>query len=97
MARLVASGGAKGRLWRQILADMFNTPVYTTETAQEACTGAAMMAAVGIGWYKDTADAVGKTVKLGNEATLPVAAHTAVYEGNRQRFRQLYESTRGWL
>lgn len=98
MARLVASGGgAKGRLWRQILADMFNTPVYTTETAQEACTGAAMMAAVGIGWYKDTADAVGKTVKLGNEATLPVAAHTAVYEGNRQRFRQLYESTRGLL
>lgn len=98
MSRLIASGGgAKGRLWRQILADMFDTPVYTTKTAEEACTGAAMMAAVGIGWYENTAGAVEKIVKMEDEVTLPVAAHGLVYEENRQRFRQLYENTRDLL
>ncbi len=98
MNRLIASGGgAKGHLWRQILADMFDTPVYTTKTVEEACTGAAIMAAVGIGWYENTADAVEKIVKMENEVTLPVAAHRLVYEENRQHFRQLYESTRNLL
>lgn len=96
--RLIASGGgAKGHLWRQILADMFDMPVYTTKTVEEACTGAAMMAVVGIGWYENTADAVEKIVKMENEVTLPVVAHRLVYEENRQRFRQLYENTRDLL
>lgn len=98
MNRLIASGGgAKGQLWRQILADMFDTPVYTTKTVEEACTGAAMMAAVGVGWYENTTDAVEKVVKIESEVTLPVAVHRLMYEENRQRFRQLYETTRNLL
>ncbi len=98
VSRLIASGGgAKGQLWRQILADMFGVPVYTTETTEEACTGAAMMAAVGLGWYKDTAQAVEETVKLAEQATVPVPDHTALYEENRWRFRGLYEGTKGLL
>lgn len=95
MTRLIVSGGGgKGRLWRQIIADMFNVPVYRTKTAEEACTGAAMMAAVGLGWYKDTAQAVEAVVKMDEEITLPVPAHAALYEENRWRFRQLYACTK---
>lgn len=98
VSRLIASGGgAKGRLWRQILADMFGVPVYTTKTTEEACTGAAMMAAVGLGWYKDTAQAVEEIVKLAEQVTMPVPAHTALYQENRWRFQELYESTKGLL
>lgn len=98
VSRLIASGGgAKGQLWRQILADMFGLPVYTTETTEEACTGAAMMAAVGLGWYKDTAQAVEEIVKLKETGTTPIPDHTALYEENRWRFRELYENTKGLL
>lgn len=98
MTRLIASGGgAKGKLWRQILADMFAVPVYTTQTVEEACTGAAIMAAVGLGWHEDTAQTAKGIVKMSDEVTLPIAAHTAVYEENRQRFRQLYECTKSLL
>lgn len=92
MTRLIVSGGgAKGQLWRQIIADMFNVPVYTTKTVEEACTGAAMTAAVGLGWYQDPAQAVETVVKMDEKATLPIPAHAALYEENRPRFRQLYE------
>ena len=56
-----------------------------------------MMAAVGLGWYKDTAQAVEETVKLAEQATVPVPDHTALYEENRWRFRGLYEGTKGLL
>lgn len=98
MNRLIVSGGgAKGRLWRQILADMFNTPVYTTNTVEEACTGAAMMAAVGLGWYRDAAQAVEAVVRLDENATMPIPENAALYEENRPRFRQLYARTKELL
>lgn len=98
MNRLIVSGGgAKGPLWRQILADMFNTPVHTTKTIEEACTGAAMMAAVGLGWYSGTTQAVEAVVHFDEETTMPVPANAALYEANRPRFRQLYVCTRRLL
>lgn len=98
MTRLIASGGgAKGALWRQIIADMFDMPVYTTETVEEACTGAAMMAAVGLGWYRDTVQAVEEAVRLKQDVTTPIPAHTRLYQENRPRFRELYENTKELL
>ncbi len=95
MTRLIVSGGgAKGQLWRQIIADMFDIPVYRTETVEEACTGAAMTAAVGLGWYQDPAQAVEAVIKVDKEATLPIPAHAALYAENRPRFRRLYERTK---
>lgn len=98
MTRLIASGGgAKGRLWRQIMADMFDMPVYVTKTVEEACTGASLMAAVALGWYADAAQAAEATVKLEPEPALPDPSNAAVYAESRRRFRQLYEVTRGLL
>ncbi|MEX2203561.1 MAG: xylulokinase, partial [Actinomycetota bacterium] len=44
-------GGSKSSLWRQILADVLGTDVVTTSTSEGAAEGAAMLAAVGSGWF----------------------------------------------
>ncbi len=47
-------GGAKGKLWRQIMADIIGTKVVNTSSPDEATAiGAAVVAGVGAGIYKD--------------------------------------------
>jgi xylulokinase len=44
---VMAGGGAKSPLWRQIAADMFGLPVHALATADQAGMGAALLAAAG--------------------------------------------------
>lgn len=47
-------GGAKGALWRQILADVFGRPTLRPRLLEEATSlGAAIAGGVGVGLYKD--------------------------------------------
>ena len=47
--RVTASGGgARGRLFREIQADVFEAEIHTAGEAEQACVGAAMTAAVGL-------------------------------------------------
>ena len=48
---LASGGGARGRLFRQIQADMFGKEIYTSLIQEQACMGAAITAAVGTGGY----------------------------------------------
>ena len=48
-------GGSRSRLWRRILADVLEAPVATTSTSEGAAQGAAMLAAVGLGWFTSVA------------------------------------------
>ena len=65
--RIVArGGGAKSRLWRGIQADVFNSEVVTMRVDEEAAFGAALLAGVGRGVYRDLHEAVEKTVKIMN-------------------------------
>lgn len=45
----VGGGGARSTLWRQMLADAFDLPVATINTAEGAAYGAALLAGVGAG------------------------------------------------
>ncbi|HEY7590878.1 MAG TPA: FGGY-family carbohydrate kinase, partial [Candidatus Limnocylindrales bacterium] len=50
--RIRASGGGTASpLWRQILADVLQAEISTVETSEGAAFGAAILAAVGAGWY----------------------------------------------
>jgi xylulokinase len=50
----IVGGGGKSRLWRQILADVFNAKIILTNIGQEAAAlGAAMIGGVGVGIWKD--------------------------------------------
>jgi xylulokinase len=49
----VSGGGTASPLWRQILADVLETEIATVSTVEGAAFGAALLAAVGAGWYPD--------------------------------------------
>jgi xylulokinase len=50
----VIGGGAKGKLWNQIMADVYGVPVQRLKVLEEATSlGAAVAGGVGVGVYKD--------------------------------------------
>jgi xylulokinase len=81
-------GGSKSRLWRQILAEVLETPVATTSTSEGAAQGAAMLAAVGLGWFTSVQQACGELVTL-REVAEP-APDAYVYADTYARYRELY-------
>jgi xylulokinase len=52
--KVIASGGAvQHPLWLQLQADIFNRPIYRTDSVEAAAMGAALLAATGVGLYPD--------------------------------------------
>jgi sugar (pentulose or hexulose) kinase len=50
----IVGGGGKSKLWRQILADVYNTKIILTNIGQEAAAlGAAVVGGVAVGLWKD--------------------------------------------
>ncbi|MBV4474914.1 xylulokinase [Pseudomonas botevensis] len=89
----LTGGGSKSAVWRQIVADIMNTPVICTEQSEAAALGAAIQAAWCKSWsngHEDTlADLCERCVKLDpNSETLPVAASVAAFEQAYERYRQ---------
>jgi len=80
-------GGSTSSLWRQILADVLETSVVTTSTSEGAAQGAAMLAAVGAGWFPTVQDVCRAWVKVG-DATEP--KEPASYQEPYARYRELY-------
>ena len=92
---LVASGGAaRGECWRQIQADMLDMPVRTTAVQEEACLGAAILAAVGAGVYPDIEMACREMVRWNPGATEPMAENVRIYKEKQEIFRELYQSVK---
>lgn len=59
----VSGGGARSALWRQILADVFDTEIALVNVTEGAAFGAALLAGVGVSVYKDLQDACAHTVR----------------------------------
>lgn len=84
-------GGAKSALWRQMQADIFNASVVTMNVEEGPAAGAAIMAAVGIGYFKSIEEACDVIVKPVS-TTEPIAANVAIYDEFYQTYRSLYPS-----
>ena len=62
-AQIRASGGGiASPLWRQILADVLGAEIATVSTTEGAAYGAAMLAAVGAGWFATVEAAARRSV-----------------------------------
>lgn len=85
-----SGGGAKGFTWKQIQADMLNMPVYTTQTQEEACLGAVILTAVGLGYYADVYEACQEIVIFNSEVTEPIAEHVKIYREGQEIYHDLY-------
>ncbi len=88
-SRIRASGGGiASPLWRSILADVLETGIATVSTTEGAAYGAAILAAVGAGWFTDVETATTAIVTV-----TPVAepgAGVEAYRAAHARFRALY-------
>ncbi len=90
-----SGGGARGRTWRQIQADVFDVPVYTTKTREEACMGAVICATAGIGVYGSIEEACESMVKISDTPLLPVRENVKIYREKQQQFLELYDRVKG--
>jgi L-xylulokinase len=63
VARL-SGGGARSSVWTQIFADTLQLPMEVPDGDEIGARGAAMSAGIGVGVYKDHAEAVSRAVKI---------------------------------
>lgn len=94
LAKIVSvGGGAKNKEWLQMQANIFNTPITTLTTEQGPGMGAAMLAAVGCGWYPDVPSCAADFVTYTGEYLPDPVAVTAYAEAYR-RYRMVYPATK---
>jgi xylulokinase len=83
-----SGGGLASPTWRQILADVLEVELVTPSTTEGAAFGAAILAAVGAGWFGDVPAAAEALVR-----TTPAAAPgpgRAAYAAGHEAYRELY-------
>ncbi|MGQ9492519.1 MAG: xylulokinase [Anaerolineae bacterium] len=89
----IIGGGARGKPWMQIIADVTGRRVETVANPQEAgAVGAALTAAVGLGLYPDF-ESLKKVVCMEHEFE-PQSDNTATYAVLYQAYQRLYTSLR---
>ncbi len=93
--RIVASGGgARSQLFKQIQADVFGREIYTNAGNEQACTGAALTAAVGVGAFADFGEACAAMVRYSPEVVAPDMKNHKLYEERFAVFKEIYEHNR---
>lgn len=89
---IAIGGGAKSDTWLQIQADVFNQTVSVLENEEGPAMGAAMIAAVGLGWFPDFQSCARDYVQVARVVT-PNAAHAARYPAIYQAYRRTAADT----
>ncbi|KHO61406.1 xylulose kinase [Thermoanaerobacter sp. YS13] len=85
----VSGGGAKSVLWRQILADIFGVRVDMVNATEGPAFGAAIMAAVGYGIFKDVEEACSTLIKV-TDSVYPIGENVSKYDEIYAIYKDLY-------
>jgi xylulokinase len=83
-----SGGGTASPVWRQILADVLGAEIATVSTSEGAAYGAAILAAVGAGWYP-TVNAATAALVVATPAAAP-GPDAATYAAAHAVYRDLY-------
>lgn len=87
----VVGGGARGRIWRQIMADIFGMDILVPEMLEEGGSmGAAVIGGVGAGIFQDFS-AVEKFLRI-RERVCPDKSLIELYREKRKMFEHLYDA-----
>jgi xylulokinase len=89
----ISGGGARGALWRRIVASVLDLPVETTAADEGSAYGAALLAGCRSGVFADPDDAVARCVRVHGD-TEPEVEWADVYAEGYERFRRLYPMLR---
>lgn len=84
----VTGGGARSRLWLQILADVLNVELVTMHSEEGAAQGAALLAATGTGAFTDVASACQQALQIAGHTT--PGPETQAYERLYPLYQDLY-------
>lgn len=88
---ILIGGGARNKIWQEILCDIFEVPVLVPNYLEEATSmGAAITAGVGVGVFKDF-NVVDKFIKI-NQENKPNFETTQKYKMMRELFDEAYYS-----
>jgi xylulokinase len=85
----IAGGGAKGALWRRIVASVLRLPMVTVNSTEGAAYGAALLAGVGASAWPTVEAACDATIAVTGRDE-PVAEWSGVYDALYPRYRELY-------
>ena len=83
-------GGAKGKLWRQIVCDALGITLKTTESS-DSSLGSAMLAGLAVGVFKDAEEAANKCVKE-KDITVPDPENTEKYRKFFNDYKKIHDA-----
>ena len=89
----VSGGGAKSALWRQIIADVLGAELVTVNSTEGAAYGAAILASVGCGAWRDIETACSRLIRI-VERVSPDQKRTALYGRVHDQYKELYPALR---
>lgn len=89
-----SGGGTKGKIWRQILADVLENELVSVNTTEGGAFGAALLAGVGMGVWEDVVTACRETIQITGK-TIPDPDNFDIYRSQYQVYRELYPLLKG--
>jgi xylulokinase len=93
----VVGGGARSHVWLQIKADVTGRAMRPLLGTAATSAGAAMLAAVATGAFRDASEAAERFVHLAPEPVLPRLETRAAHDEAYARYRRLYDGVEGAL
>jgi xylulokinase len=88
-----SGGGARSRLWLEIVASVLGLPLELTEVEEGSAYGAALLAGVSNGVFASAREAVDACVRV-RDRVEPNEAWARVYEEGYARYRALYPAVK---
>lgn len=89
----ISGGGARSQLWRKIVASVLQLSLERASVDEGAAFGAALLAGVAVGLWRDVGEATGAAVRV-RDVTDPVDEWVTPYAELRPRFRAAYPALR---
>jgi xylulokinase len=86
---IASGGGARSPLWMRITADILNEPIRVSRQTEQACFGAALVAGIGTGIYRDYWHAA-ELVPPPGETINPCDEHVERYNERYDEYRRVY-------
>lgn len=83
-----SGGGARSHLWRQIIADVFDSEIVLTNVTEGAAFGSALLAGVGAGVYRSIDEACAATVRITD--TVEPGPNKSIYTDHYSIYNSLY-------
>jgi xylulokinase len=84
-----SGGGSRSKLWNQIKADVTGKPISTLEIVESGCLGAAVLAGVAVGQYRNLEAATKAMVRIG-DTLFPNEANHTMYSKQFQIYKESY-------